>query len=157
MSDAPIKSFTGGQRFLGNFYPASIPYEGLVFLTAEHAYQAAKTFDLSLRREIAKLKDPAEAKRFGNSMPIRPDWEGVKIDVMKEIVFIKFSTHPSLKRKLLETGDAYLEEGNSWNDKFWGTVNGQGQNKLGFILMAVREKLRGEIPDPSGFKIKKRK
>jgi len=33
------------------------------------------------------------------------------------------------KLKLLETGDAHLEEGNDWGDRYCGTVHGVGQNK----------------------------
>ena len=47
-----------------------------------------------------------------------------------------------LKEKLLETEDEYLEEGNTWGDKVWGTVNGVGANNLGRILMEVREILQ---------------
>ena len=43
---------------------------------------------------------------------------------------------------MIETGDEYLEEGNTWGDRIWGTVNGKGQNNLGKILMRVREELR---------------
>ena len=54
----------------------------------------------------------------------------------------KFSQHPELAEKLLATGNAHLEEGNSWGDKVWGTVGGVGANNLGKILMRVRETLR---------------
>ena len=61
---------------------------------------------------------------------------------MKEIVRAKFEQHPELTEKLLATGDTYLEEGNTWGDRIWGTVNGQGANNLGRILMEVREELK---------------
>ena len=55
----------------------------------------------------------------------------------------KFTQHDDLKALLLATGDANLEEGNTWNDTFWGVdlANGCGQNNLGKILM----KIRGEL------------
>lgn len=54
---------------------------------------------------------------------------------------------PNLQEKLLATGDAYLEEGNTWGDRIWGTVDGQGENRLGQILMQVREEARqGKLP-----------
>ena len=55
-----------------------------------------------------------------------------------------FSQNEDLKEKLLDTGNEHLEEGNTWGDKIWGTVNGKGQNNLGKILMMVREELRKE-------------
>ena len=54
---------------------------------------------------------------------------------------------PDLQVKLLATGDAYLEEGNTWGDRIWGTVDGQGENRLGKILMQVRDEARqGDLP-----------
>lgn len=61
---------------------------------------------------------------------------------MKDVVEAKFSQNPDLAKKLLETEDAYLEEGNDWGDRIWGTVNGIGANNLGRILMEVREILK---------------
>ena len=61
---------------------------------------------------------------------------------MREIVEAKFEQNPQLREMLLATGDAYLEEGNTWGDRTWGTVNGVGANNLGRILMDVREGLR---------------
>ena len=73
---------------------------------------------------------------------MRPDWESVKIDFMRYLVWNKFSTHEDLKLRLLDTADAELIEGNNWGDAFWGVCNGRGQNWLGRILMETREKLR---------------
>jgi predicted NAD-dependent protein-ADP-ribosyltransferase YbiA (DUF1768 family) len=60
---------------------------------------------------------------------------------MKDILLVKFSI-PELKEKLLSTGDVYIEEGNSFGDTDWGTVNGVGQNNLGKILMSIREDIK---------------
>ena len=46
-----------------------------------------------------------------------------------------------MMEKLILTGDSYLEEGNTWNDRYWGVCNGVGKNKLGEILMQVRKRL----------------
>ena len=61
---------------------------------------------------------------------------------MKDIVLAKFTQNQFLKEKLLATGDAYLIEGNTWGDRVWGQVNGVGQNRLGKILMEVRDMLK---------------
>ena len=60
---------------------------------------------------------------------------------MYEIVLAKFSQNEYLKRRLLETGNALLIEGNDWGDTYWGVCNGRGKNKLGKILMRVRTEL----------------
>jgi predicted NAD-dependent protein-ADP-ribosyltransferase YbiA (DUF1768 family) len=82
------------------------------------------------------------AKKFGTQIPIREDWDDVKVDIMKEIVESKFNENPDLKEKLLATGGLYIEETNWWNDTFWGVCNGVGKNRLGNILMELREKYR---------------
>lgn len=128
--------------FLSNFFPATVDYEGITYPTSEHAYQAAKTLDVSERKRIAALKSPSQAKTEGRKLKLRDDWERVKFDVMEQVVRIKFATNDDLKRKLLDTSDRHLEEGNDWGDKLWGTVNGEGENRLGKILMKVRAELR---------------
>lgn len=75
-------------------------------------------------------------------MKLRKDWENIKISEMAKIVHEKFEQNPDLAEKLLLTGNAYLEEGSTWGDRVWGTVNGKGANNLGRILMNEREKIR---------------
>lgn len=64
---------------------------------------------------------------------------------MEEVVRAKFSQNPDLARRLVDTCPRELAEGNHWGDTYWGTVNGQGENHLGKILMKVREELRAGI------------
>ena len=142
-SVAKISEFQGEYRFLSNFYPATVVFESLTYPTAEHAYQSAKTTDMTQRRRIAALATPADAKREGRALsPQRPDWEQVKFDVMERVVRDKFTRNDDLREKLLATGDAYLEEGNTWGDRIWGVYQGQGENRLGKILMKIRDELR---------------
>ena len=103
--------------------------------------KVVKTKDESLRKDFANLT-PNESKKLGRKVKLREDWEDVKVDIMYEIVKQKFIQNPDLKDKLIATGNAYLEEGNTWGDKVWGTVNGEGFNHLGFILMKIREELK---------------
>ena len=42
---------------------------------------------------------------------------------------------------LIATGDAQLMHTNSWNDKFWGICRGEGENRLGMMLMSIRSEL----------------
>jgi len=119
-----ISRFKGDYEFLHNYYPHQITYEGIVYPTNEHAFQAAKTLDVKLRREIAACKTPGKAKEMGNQIPLRRDWEEVKTDVMKDICWFKFSD-PDLKQRLLATQGCYLIEGNHWNDTCWGMAKGR--------------------------------
>jgi ribA/ribD-fused uncharacterized protein len=133
-----IESFSGDFRFLSNFWPCTINFEGLIFPSVEHAYQAAKTLDLNTREEIRIAKTPGIAKKLGKKVELRKDWNLVKISVMKTCLLQKFSDE-TLKFKLLKTTPLYLEEGNNWGDVFWGICNGVGENNLGKLLMQIRD------------------
>lgn len=136
-----ITEFTGDHAFLSNFYPCKVRYNGEDCKSAESAFQAAKTNESAWKSKIANL-DAKTAKVLGRKIKLREDWEDVKIDIMGDIVWAKFSQNPRLGDALLATGDARLIEGNTWNDTFWGVCNGTGENYLGQILEEVREKLR---------------
>lgn len=137
-----IKEFIKEYRFLSNFYTSDIEYNGLVFMSAEAAFQAQKC--PSIARSFTRLS-PNRAKARGRSVQLRNDWETVKDDIMYEIVKSKFTQNQDLKQRLLDTGNEELIEGNIWNDTYWGMDirTNRGKNKLGKILMRVREELRG--------------
>jgi len=136
-----VKGFNGKYRFLSNFYPSKVTLDGLEYDTVEAAFQAAKTDDVADRRAIREADKPAEAKRLGRKVTLRQDWEKVKIGVMEDLCRQKFK-QAAFKEKLLATGDAYLEETNTWNDTFWGVCRGHGKNHLGKVLMKLRDELR---------------
>lgn len=141
-----IDRFDGTEyRFLSNFWHSPVEMDGLIYPTVEHAYQAAKCAILGDRKFIQEAKTPAKAKMLGQIVKMVSDWEEIKVDVMRGLLYKKFVAGHSLARQLLATGDAYLEEGNTWGDRFWGTVNGEGKNWLGTLLMEVRESLKNEM------------
>lgn len=133
--------------YCSNFAGYSVKYEGIEYSTAEHAFQSAKTLDLSVRYMIAGLDSPLEAKREGRALDLRSDWEDVKYDVMLEIIRIKFKRHKDIARKLAATTRDIVEL-NVWHDNIWGdcVCSGcrkvEGQNLLGKILMQVRKEIR---------------
>jgi ribA/ribD-fused uncharacterized protein len=134
-----IKEFQDKYRFLSNFWPSKVTYEGVVYPTIEHAFQAAKTLNPK-EREMFLGVSAKEAKKRGKQVKLREDWEQVKFDIMKQLLINKFN-QPELKQKLLDTKPHHLEEGNDHGDTIWGTVNGVGQNHLGRLLMEVRDLL----------------
>lgn len=137
-----IDSFSGEYRFLSNFYPCSVVLDGVEYSSVEHAYQAAKTLEPE-EREVIRSTGPANiVKKLGKSVTMRVDWVDVKLEIMADLVWQKFSNNEDLKHKLLSTNDQELVEGNWWNDTFWGVCNGIGYNNLGKILMAVRNELK---------------
>ena len=139
VNDKEIKGFFSEYRWLSNFYPCDITYEGQKYLSTEAAYQAAKTIIPAERKLFIKLT-PSKAKRKGQKITLRSDWEQVKEQVMYDVLKLKFKDEV-LAKLLKETGTKYLEETNWWGDEVWGVCNGVGQNKLGKLLMKVREEL----------------
>lgn len=139
-----ISSFRGEYYFLSNFYDASVIYEGIMYKNSEAAFQAQKTLDINERMKFANLS-PSDAKKLGRRVTLRADWDDVKYLIMQNIVDAKFNQHPMLAKSLIATENEHLEEGNTWGDKIWGTVNGVGSNWLGMILMNTRERLKKEL------------
>lgn len=139
-----IDRFRGENYFLSNFYMAPITYEGITYTNNEAAFQAQKCENPEGREAFANL-NPSEAKKIGRHVHLRKDWESVKRDIMYNILLNKFKQNPMLRLKLQATGDAYLEEGNNWGDFVWGTVKGIGENRLGKLLMQVREELHTDM------------
>ena len=137
-----IGIFDGKYAFLSNFYPSSVTDEDdITYPTVEHYFQAMKTLDKAQRFNMAIQSTPGKAKRLGRKCNLRPDWESIKDSIMEDALRKKFSD-PILKKALLDTGDEYLEEGNTWGDQYWGVCNGTGKNKLGKLLMKLREEFK---------------
>lgn len=136
MEEDVVREFEGQYRFLSNFWSCYIKVDGDWYPSVENAYQAMKMQHKANRARFQHIK-ASEAKRLGRLLPMRDDWDQVKLDVMYNLVRQKFEDR-KLQSNLLATGDAELQEGNWWGDAYWGTVNGVGENHLGKILMRVR-------------------
>ena len=143
-----IKEFKDDHRWLSNFYPCEIEYEGMMFDSVEKAYQSAKTNDLKLREEISLLDSPGKAMRFfkNRSKDVREVWNKVNLDIMRELLRKKFVENDYFRRKLLSTGNSEIQEGNLWGDVIYGVDlrTGKGLNILGKMIMEIRSELRNE-------------
>jgi ribA/ribD-fused uncharacterized protein len=129
-----------------NFYPSPIELEGKTWPTVEHYFQAKKFEGTPMEEKIRNAETPKEAKRLGRSNSVlykkRDDWETIRNDFMLTACLAKFTQHINLKKELMRTGDAELVE-NAATDYYWGCgKDGTGENKLGKILMEVREQLK---------------
>lgn len=144
VSTESIREFQGAHRFLSNFWPCTVVYDGLTYPSSEAAYQAAKTLDLKERKRFTEMK-AGDSKREGRKLTLRQDWDHVKLQVMEHIVRDKFTRNIHLRRSLLLTGEAELVEGNTWGDKYWGVVGNTGLNHLGKILMKIRAELKADV------------
>lgn len=138
-----IKEFKNQYFFLSNFYEYPIYYNKLVFCNAEAAFQAQKVINKKDQYKFINL-NASQARKLGKTVQLRKDWEEIKDNVMYEIVKRKFTINKELQQKLLETKEEELVEGNWWHDIYWGvdSKTGIGQNKLGKILMKVREEVK---------------
>ena len=153
-----ISVFKNDYSFLSNFFKLKIPiqYNGISYPTVEHFYQAMKSLGPTDpgalnpvdRIIIAGDSSPFMARNFGRTIQLRPDWEEVKVPIMRFGLTLKFAANPELKAQLLNTLESVLVEGNYWHDNIWGNcmcpkcVNIKGQNLLGYLLMEVRELFR---------------
>jgi ribA/ribD-fused uncharacterized protein len=132
--------------YFSNFSAHPVRLKGRTWPTAEHYFQAQKFADTPYEEEIRRANSPMIAARLGRSRkhPLRRDWESVKDAIMREAVLAKFTQHADVRAVLVGTGDAELVEHTS-NDSYWGDGgDGSGKNKLGKILMSVREELRAQ-------------
>jgi ribA/ribD-fused uncharacterized protein len=133
-----------------NLYRRSISFEGYVFQTAEHAYQAGKARKAEVRDWLMAAPSPSLLAMAAHGLyqwDIAPNWSKIKFDRMRAVLWAKFTQHPDLAAILLDTKDALLIETATVDNpvnRLWGEVEGKGgKNMLGTMLMEVREKLEG--------------
>lgn len=145
--------------FLSNFHEAPIFLDGEQWRSAEFYYQAQKSDDPEFREAIRNAKnadhakgigtDPTRSRKarkrswfYGRPEKMRADWHQVKLPILEQAVRAKFLQNPDLAAKLLATGDAEIIEDSTF-DPFWGIGrNGEGENRMGRMLMQIRQELR---------------
>lgn len=149
-----ILEFKGENSWLSNFDTVRVELNGNIFPSIEHAYVSAKSHDQRLLKLcLNPTKTSGQIKREGsNAKPygekgaryvLVPHWHTRKIDVMEHLLRQKFNKEP-FKTKLLDTGNRYIQEGNRWNDTFWGFClkTNKGSNHLGKLIMKIRKELQ---------------
>lgn len=146
LTNHPINGFKDRYLFLSNFYQSKFPFDNIEWKSVEHAFQANKT--IPVNKEIINAKNPAIAKKLGSEVNLRPDWNKIKLKLMYDLVYAKFSQSNELAMKLINTGNSVLTEDNYWHDNFWGSCSCNKCknrlirfNHLGKILMNVRRQL----------------
>ena len=140
-----ITEFQEQNRFLSNFYLVDIKWQGKIWPSTEHIYQAMKTKSSERQEKIRLAVSPYKAKKMGQETELRPLWDELKFAFMYIIVNEKFRQCADLRQLLLDTGDEELQEGNTWGDVYWGVCEGVGINCLGRILMEIRSTLALEM------------
>jgi ribA/ribD-fused uncharacterized protein len=115
-----------------------ITIDGITYPSVENYYQGMKSGHPKILQIFSKLP-PYQAKKEGKRLKLRDDWEQIKFDVMEKALRIKFAPGTSWYTKLKAT-EGEIVEWNNWGDKIWGkTLNGEGENNLGKILMKIRD------------------
>jgi ribA/ribD-fused uncharacterized protein len=141
--------------WLGNMSAFPINYEGKIWKTSEALFQALRFEDEQIKEELRMQESPMGAKMKAKKnrlmMKIAPR-SAKDIENMRMVLALKFEQHPNLANDLIKTKDALLYENiesrrNTESNLFWGarlTTDNKliGQNKLGILLMELREKLK---------------
>jgi type I restriction enzyme S subunit len=117
--------------------------------TSEALYQACRFPDLpDVQRLIIAEASPMSAKMRGKPYreKSRPDWDKVRVPIMRWCLRVKLAQNWEKFRKLLlSTEDCDIVE-ESGRDEFWGAKPQPdetliGENMLGRLLMELRQKL----------------
>lgn len=141
----PAYFYTQPQDALNNFSAHAIEIDGIVYPTAEHAYQAAKCTDPQGKAEVIAARSPLMTKQISNDKyksAKDPNWDDIKLGIMENILRIKLSQHPEVRESLLATGSEEIAE-DSPVDYFWGRgKDGAGQNQLGKLWMRLRDEIK---------------
>lgn len=128
---------------LSNFAATPISIADKVYPTVEHFFQAMKTTEPVLAEEIRTARTPGLAKRLGRRVPLREDWEDIKVAVMRTGLAAKFRQHPQLRELLMATASRPIHE-TSPHDRVWGWMDGEGEDLLGRTMVEVRGILKSD-------------
>lgn len=144
------KAFSGDLDFLSNMYNCPMIVNRVSYSCLEAAFQSFKEVDKIKRVKFAKMNG-YQAKAYWKNNPdwVRSDWMAIRLEVMRRLLYIKFSDLDLIMR-LLSTGEMELVETNFWHDGYWGVCScprcgNKGHNNLGKLLMEVRDFYRNPI------------
>lgn len=138
-----IRFYEGEYYLLSNFSAHRVFFEGAEYMTAEHAYQAAKFQDPSMRQKIKDAPSAYLAREWAQTKEGRVEgFEEKKIGIIKSIMKAKTEQHADVREKLSGTGEAVLEK-NHPSDSYWGTgADGKGENVMGKLWMEIRNEMK---------------
>lgn len=155
-SETEIRFYRASEKPYGafsNLYRREIEFEGELFQTSEHAYQAGKARKPDVKKWLMQAPSPSLLAMAAHGLyywDVVPGWSRTKFDRMRGVLRAKFTQHLDLQNVLLSTGGARLVESATVDNevnRLWGEVNGVGKNMLGVLLMELRTQLRAEHAD----------
>lgn len=143
----------GGLSNMAGGYPLIV--NGVRILTSEALYQVCR-FPLlpEVQRLIIEQKSPMSAKMKSkpHRKDSRPDWDYVRVNIMRWCLRVKLTQNwNTFSKLLLDTGDNPIVE-QSRKDDFWGAKvlddrTLVGRNVLGRLLMELREAVKNNEKD----------
>jgi ribA/ribD-fused uncharacterized protein len=151
-SDSRVCFYEQDFYVLSNFSSFRLKWKGFDFDTSEHAYHWEKFYGHpdawsckgSVAEQVRCAPSAHEAFKVAEGFKHRrrPDWDSVKVEIMRDILRAKANQHEYVRRKLDATGDRELVE-NSWRDDYWGWGPAKdGANMLGKLWMEIRAEIR---------------
>ena len=146
--------------YLSNWYHSNFSYKGERFANCEQFMMAAKARvcgDEETREKIMRTTNPKEIKALGREVKNYDDdlWASERKKAVLLANYLKYTQNAGLGKELINTGNAILVEASPY-DKIWGigmastedaarnALTWKGENYLGFVLMTVRDILKGE-------------
>jgi hypothetical protein len=146
-----------------NWYPSKFTWNEITFSCGEQymMYRKAMLFnDTEVAQLILETTDPSVQKSLGRQVRNfnREEWDRENIDIMVDGLYQKFIQNEIPKSALLATGDTIIVEASPVDD-IWGIglaeedprahdmATWKGENRLGIVLMKVRERILKEFPN----------
>ena len=103
-----ISTFTREYSFLSNDHICLVHYEGLLFSSVAHAFQAARASDQALKERISKIEDIESMYKLAETINDPPRWMKNRTKIMEILIRDKFRRNPMLRQRLAETGNLIL-------------------------------------------------
>lgn len=147
-----MKELLRHELFITYFSPHSahaIEFDGVVYPTLEHAYQASRYNELHIKSEIRHTRSPLLAWEISQKYKYlqkeefkNPDH---KISVMKYLMELKVAQHKDVRQALIDSGNKSIVKHIFTyppGDGFWDDgIDGKGENHIGKIWEEIRNSL----------------
>lgn len=146
-----VLAFQSPHSPLSNLFVAPIKNNGIVYPSAEHAFQHEKAIfcnDLALAQAILRDPCPFEAMATGKRVATNKEWQSIQLTVMEKILRLKLEQVPAFVNELKASENHYLVE--NTRSPYWGSGTPfnspsifcrqfPGQNRLGKLLVHIRD------------------
>lgn len=139
--NSPINFIETRLHDLSPFSAHEVELDGVVYKTAEHAYQTLRVIP-EVRTAIINTRSPMDAWRAAQLCKEQGEIiDHDKDELMEKIFRAKLAQHDDVRRVLLATQNRDLLKVFD-QDYYWGTgADDSGQNRMGKLWMKLRAEL----------------